>query len=73
MSTHHQELAAVQMLTKLNLTPANILDLVKNYDIDLDVSDSKGNTRLMISSVMLFFLFFFFLITLCLRPMINMK
>lgn len=55
-SSHSQELAAVQMLDKLDLSPANILKFVKNNDIDLDVADSKGNTRLMISSVIGFFL-----------------
>lgn len=55
MSPHSQELAAVKMLNTLDLTPSNFHNFVQDNDVDLDVADSKGNTRLMISSVMVFF------------------
>lgn len=51
MSSDSQESAAVQLLTKLDLSLDKIQNLVKNYDIDSDVADSRGNTRLMISAV----------------------
>lgn len=54
MSYHNHESAAVKLLSTLDLTPDNIQHLVQNHDIDLDVADSRGNTRLMISSVMVF-------------------
>lgn len=51
MSCIGQEMAAVQLLSTLELSPENIINLVKTYDLDTDVADSQGNTRLMISSV----------------------
>jgi len=51
MSSSSHEFEAVKFLTKLDLNPENIQHIIRNYDIDLDVADSRGNTRLMISSV----------------------
>lgn len=51
MPSRNHELEAVMFLTKLDLNPENILHIIQNYDVDLDVADSRGNTRLMISSV----------------------
>lgn len=57
MSSCGQELAAVRLLSNFDLNPENIQNLVKSHDVDLDVADSRGNTRLMISSVLnVFFL-----------------
>lgn len=49
--SNNQELAAVKLLSQLDLSSNDIRNLIKNDDIDLDVADSRGNTRLMISSV----------------------
>lgn len=51
MPSHSQELAAVKLLCKLDLSPNDIRYLVKHDNIDMDVADSRGNTRLMISCV----------------------
>jgi len=51
MPSNNQELAAVKLLSKLDMSTDDIQDLLKNDDIDVDVADSRGNTRLMISSV----------------------
>jgi len=58
MPCQNQELASVQLLSKLDLSPNDIRNLVKDNDIDLDVADSRGNTRLMISSVERFSVWF---------------
>ncbi|XP_050058869.1 uncharacterized protein LOC114131004 [Aphis gossypii] len=50
MSSSSHELEAVKFLTKLDLNPESIQLIIRNYNIDLDVADSRGNTRLMISS-----------------------
>lgn len=54
MSSYNQELAATHLLCKLDLSTDQIQNLFKKCGIDLDVADSRGNTRLMISSVILF-------------------
>jgi len=51
MSSSSHELEAVKFLTKLDLNPESIQLIILNYNVDLDVADSRGNTRLMISSV----------------------
>lgn len=51
MRSYSQELAATNLLSRLDLSPDNIINIFTNYDIDLDVADSRGNTRLMIASV----------------------
>lgn len=51
MPSHREESEAVKLLTKLDLNPENIIHIIQNCHIDLDVADSRGNTRLMISSV----------------------
>ncbi|XP_060874208.1 uncharacterized protein LOC132947957 [Metopolophium dirhodum] len=50
MPSHSHELEAVKLLTKLDINSENIQHTIQKYDIDLDVADSLGNTRLMISS-----------------------
>jgi len=51
ISSQNQEFIAEQLLSKLDLSLEDIQNHIKNYDIDPDVADSRGNTRLMISSV----------------------
>lgn len=60
MPSHSQELEAVKLLTKLDINPENIQNIIQKYDIDLDVADSLGNTRLMISSVIFYILILIF-------------
>jgi len=60
MPSHSHELEAVKLLTKLDIDPENIQNIIQKYDIDLDVADSLGNTRLMISSVIVYILIFLF-------------
>lgn len=58
MPSHSHELEAVKLLTKLDINSENIQHTIQKYDIDLDVADSLGNTRLMISSVIFYILYF---------------
>ena len=62
MPSRGHELEAVKLLAKLDLNSENIQYTIQKYDIDLDIADSRGNTRLMISSV-IFYISIFFLIT----------
>ncbi|XP_022179127.1 uncharacterized protein LOC111039801 [Myzus persicae] len=50
MPSHSHELEAVKLLSKLDISPENIQYTIQKHNIDLDVADSQGNTRLMISS-----------------------
>lgn len=52
MPSLSQETWAVHLLSKLDLSPENIKNLIAHYNVDSDVADSRGNTRLMISSVL---------------------
>lgn len=52
MPSQSQESGAIHLLSKLDLSPENIMNLITNYNIDSDIADSQGNTRLMISSVL---------------------
>lgn len=61
MPSHRHELKAVKLLTKLDINSENIQHTVQKYDIDLDVADSLGNTRLMISSVIFYISIFIFI------------
>jgi len=58
MPSHIHELEAVKLLTKLDINSEDIQHTIQKYDIDLDVADSLGNTRLMISSVIFYILYF---------------
>jgi len=58
MPSHSHELEAVKLLTKLDINPENIQHIIQKNDVDLDVADSLGNTRLMISSVIFYILIF---------------
>jgi len=61
MPSHSHELEAVKLLTKLDINTENIHHTIQKYDIDLDVADSLGNTRLMISSVIFYTSIFIFI------------
>jgi len=61
MPSHSHELEAVKFLTKLDINSENIQHTIQKYDIDLDVADSLGNTRLMISSVIFYISIFIFI------------
>lgn len=52
MPSQSQELGVVHLLSKLDLSPEKIINLISHYNIDSDAADSRGNTRLMISSVL---------------------
>lgn len=57
MPSHDQELAALNLLSKLQLSLDSVQSIFKDSEIDSDIADSRGNTRLMISSVIYFFFF----------------
>lgn len=52
MPSQSQESRIVHLLSKLDLSPEDIIHLIGHYNVDSDVADSRGNTRLMISSVL---------------------
>lgn len=66
MPSHSHELEAVKLLSKLDISPENIQYTIQKHNIDLDVADSQGNTRLMISSV-IFYISIFLFVTLYLH------
>lgn len=48
-----QESVAVNLLSKFDLCAGEIQNLIQNYNVDVDIADSRGNTRLMMSSVIM--------------------
>lgn len=48
-----QESVAVNLLSKFDLCAGEIQNLIQNYNVDVDIADSRGNTRLMISCVIM--------------------